>query len=215
MLAGDPKTKIAKYLVLAGIATITSAWWQPYVLFLLEKVFGFEIEVISTNENRVYIGGWILIGIGVFSYWYVISKTSSSPQEQSDVREIAKLTVGELHSSWELFSDHLQITDMVRDNHRKLDSEAQKKGFSSYISHVKQVEMKKRVYLSNLQKLRIMKDRLEDKDLITTIEEYWKCGAELCNDCLKEKEDRSESVESCNASFKKLNKIINEHIKNT
>lgn len=214
LFVGDPRTKIPKYLVLAGIAAISSQWWQPYLHVFLEEFFGAEIDTILISDQKLYVGGWVLIAIGLLAYLYVMTINSEAQQDELIVKEIADFLFNDLRVSWDVFADQLDITDLIRENHKRLKPEAQKKGFSALMSHVSSLEMKKRAFMGNLQKLRLLKEQVSDDLIISNMHDYWEKGINLCNDCMNEKSDRRESKSSCSASFETLNKSLSEKTKN-
>ncbi len=65
---GDPKTRIPKILILAGLPMVTSPWWLPIVYGLFSTWLGLDQALFDSVELYSMISGWclVLVGIGLY-----------------------------------------------------------------------------------------------------------------------------------------------------
>lgn len=82
-ILGDPKTRIPKFLMVAGIALIPGVWWQPLVNDLLRKLGGVENSTATNVDLTALISGWALIVIGFVTYLYKSHEPINTEQAHS------------------------------------------------------------------------------------------------------------------------------------
>jgi len=68
LVYGDPRTRVAKIFILAGVALVTSAWWEPFVQAAAVKFLDFPPDKLNNADERIYWTGWALNAIGLFLY---------------------------------------------------------------------------------------------------------------------------------------------------
>lgn len=75
---GDPKTRIPKLLILAGLPMVASPWWQPLVNGLAVKYLHVSQELLDAAETSLVASGWTLVVIGVLLYLRATRSLQSS-----------------------------------------------------------------------------------------------------------------------------------------
>ncbi len=68
LFLGDPKTRIPRGIILAGIAGITSPWWQPLVYGFASQWLTLDKSALESAELTAFISGWVLLPIGIVLY---------------------------------------------------------------------------------------------------------------------------------------------------
>lgn len=65
---GDPKTRIPKLLIVAGIPLVASPWWQPVINGLVVKYLDVNQSILDFAETSLVVSGWLLILLGIVLY---------------------------------------------------------------------------------------------------------------------------------------------------
>ena len=67
---GDPRSRVAKLLIVAGIALIAAPWWQPIVQNLAVRHLNIDESFLANTDRTMFVSGWCLVigGIALYAY---------------------------------------------------------------------------------------------------------------------------------------------------
>lgn len=92
LVYGDPKTRVPKTIIGAGLAAVTAPWWQPLLFGALSHRIEIDEFQLEKAEMLSFWGGWVLLAIGIGLYCLVDRKSRSAvEQATSDKSHIDEL----------------------------------------------------------------------------------------------------------------------------
>ena len=86
LILGDPKSRVPKFLMAAGLAGMLSQWWVPFILAIAEKYLELDMARIDTAENGSFGVGLAVFITGLF-FWLLMNQSSLAIRSDSAERE--------------------------------------------------------------------------------------------------------------------------------
>ena len=77
LLVGNPKLRIPKTMILAGIFLLVTHWWQPIVESIAVLVFDFDRQFLEWSATTAFLNGWGLISLGSYLYLQAYKKNAN------------------------------------------------------------------------------------------------------------------------------------------
>jgi hypothetical protein len=94
---GDPKTRLPRLLVQAGIAAIVTPWWLPVVNVWLANKLNLDIDQLQEFEQEIVLSGWALVLLGIMLWLFVFVRTNPEIKSQLELDDERKF----IFSRWE------------------------------------------------------------------------------------------------------------------